>query len=154
MPTEQILIIVRERGSRVVKRNIRDIGRSSKRAAKDVGLLGRSLRLLGIGLIARELQRMNDVFVTTQNRLRLVTRGTRELTSTTESLFNIAERTRSSYETTAELFSRVALTLGILGGAVLGNSANADGDADGVRQSFASRVAKILDRPESDVQEI
>ena len=47
----------------------------------------------------------------------------------------------------------VALALGIIGGAVLGRSANADGDSDGTHQSFASRVANILGLAPDKVQE-
>lgn len=108
MATERIEIIVSERGTRTVRRNIEDIGGGAKGAESAVTLLNRALGLLGGALALDKLIRMADTFTNIQNRLKLVTTGTENLARVTDELFNVANRTRSSYESTAELYTRVA----------------------------------------------
>lgn len=115
MATERIQIIVSERGSRTVRRNIEDIGGGATRAEGAVSLLNRALGLIGGGLAVRELVRLADTYTNLQNRLRLVTSDTANLARVTDELFSISNRTRSSYESTAELYARVALSAKDLG---------------------------------------
>lgn len=115
MATERIEIIVSERGTRTVRRNIEDIGGSATRAEGAVSLLNRALGLIGGGLIVNELVRLADTYTNLQNRLRLVTTDTQNLARVTDELFAISNRTRSSYESTAELYARVGLAAKDLG---------------------------------------
>lgn len=115
MATERIEIIVSERGTRTVRRNIEDIGGSATRAEGAVSLLNRALGLIGGGLAVRELVRLADTYTNLQNRLKLVTTDTQNLARVTDELFAISNRTRSSYESTAELYARVALAAKDLG---------------------------------------
>jgi tape measure domain-containing protein len=115
MATERIQIIVSERGSRTVRRSIEDIGGGATRAEGAVSLLNRALGLIGGGLAVRELVRLADTYTNLQNRLRLVTSDTANLARVTDELFSISNRTRSSYESTAELYARVALSAKDLG---------------------------------------
>lgn len=115
MATERIEIIVSERGTRTVRRNIEDIGGSATRAEGSVSLLNRALGLIGGGLAVGQLVRLLDTYTNLQNRLRLVTTDTANLARVTDELFNISNRTRSSYESTAELYARVALAAKDLG---------------------------------------
>ncbi len=115
MATERIDIIVSERGTRVVKRNIADIGSGAKTAQGGVQLLTRALGALGVAFGVRELVQMVDNFTNLQNRLRTVTDGTAELAVATDKLFAVANRTRSSFEGTVEVFSRTALAVKDLG---------------------------------------
>lgn len=52
---------------------------------------------------------MADAFTNLQNRLRVVTKDQRELIRVTEELLQVANRSRSSFESTAELYSRLSL---------------------------------------------
>lgn len=115
MATERIDIVVSERGSRVVKRNLEDIGGSARRSADGVDLLKRALAGLSVGLVVRELARLADTYTNIQNRLRTVTTGTAQLAVVTDELFQIANRTRQSFEGTAELYSRLGLAAKELG---------------------------------------
>lgn len=115
MTTERIDIIVSERGSRVVKRNLEDIGGSARGAAGGVQFLQRALATLGVGLGVAQLIRLADTYTLILNRLRLVTSGTSNLTRVNEELFQSAQRTRSSYEATVSLYARVARTADQLG---------------------------------------
>lgn len=109
MANENIDIRIREDGSRVVKRNIQDVGDAGTRAATGIDTLKNALKGLGVAYLVRELVRLSDVFTNMQNRLRLVTTGTANLGRVTDELFNISNRTRSSFEATAQMYSRVAL---------------------------------------------
>jgi len=115
MATERIDIIVNEKGSRVVRRNFEGLGRSAKGADVAVRLLNRTLGLVASAVGIRQVQQMVDTYTNLQNRLRQVTTGTANLAAVTSNLFDIANRTRSSYEGTAELYARVALATKELG---------------------------------------
>ncbi|MFD2206640.1 tape measure protein [Kiloniella antarctica] len=59
-------------------------------------------------LSVQQIYRYAEAWKQTENRLKLVTNGTAELTATQNSLFAVAQNTRSSFEGTADLYSRVA----------------------------------------------
>lgn len=108
MTTERIDIAVREDGSRVVKRNLEDIGKGSDKAAASLGAL-KSI-LLGVfsaATIAGAI-RMADQYTNIQNKLRLVTTGTQNLSRVTKELLAISNQTRSDFAATAELYARMA----------------------------------------------
>lgn len=115
MATESLIIEVTEKGARVVKRNIEDIGGGARKSGDAVGFLKRMLGTLAVGATLTAAARLADVFTNFQNRLKLVTTDTRNLAAVTRELFDIANRTRQSYESTATLYSRVALSAKDLG---------------------------------------
>ena len=108
MTTERIDIIVSERGSRVVKRNIDGVGKSGMTAARGIRFLTRALATIGGALAARELIRQADSYTLLINRLKLVTSSTEELAEVNERLFQTARATRTSYQETVGLYFRVA----------------------------------------------
>lgn len=118
---ERIDIIVSDSGSRakVVKRDLDQIGDSADRSGRKVESLGSIIKTafvtLGVAALTREVFRLSDSFVNLQNRLRTVTDGEAELAVVTERLFDISQRTRSSFEGTVELFARVGLAAKELG---------------------------------------
>jgi tape measure domain-containing protein len=75
----------------------------------------RALTGLGAGLVGREFIRLSDSFTNVQNRLKLVTDGTAELTAVQEELFRVSQETRTSFEANATLFNRLALSSKDLG---------------------------------------
>lgn len=105
---ERLILIIDEKGARVVERRIGKIGKTAKGASKGTGQLVRALKLLAGAAIIRQIGRLADSFTNLQNRIRLVTRTTGELNKVTEELFNVARRTRTPIETNAELFNRLA----------------------------------------------
>jgi tape measure domain-containing protein len=115
MAREQLIVEVSERGSRVVRRNINEIGQTAKTAQGSLSLLQRALGLLSAGVIIRGLTQLADTFTNIQNRLKTVTTSTGQLNAVTQQLFEISNRTRSSYESTAEVFARVGLSVKELG---------------------------------------
>lgn len=115
MAEERIDIVITERGSRVVKRNLEDIGKTSKNSADGVQLLKRAMGALGLGLGIRELTRFLDINTRLENRLRATGLAGKELTGVYRALFNAANDTRSSLEGSVELYSRLAISSKELG---------------------------------------
>ena len=115
MTTERIDIIVSERGSRVVKRNIKGIGGGAMGAARGVRFLMSALAGLGAAFGAREILRQADTYTLLTNRLKLVTSSAENLSRINEELYQSAQRTRTSYEATVDLYSRVARNADALG---------------------------------------
>lgn len=115
MATERITIIVDEKGARVVKRRLAAVGTTASASAQGVNLLRSALGALGGALVLRQMLRMADSFTLIQNRLRLVTTGTENLTDVTKELLDISNRTRTAFQSNAELFNRVALASKELG---------------------------------------
>jgi len=113
--TENLVIVVNERGARVVKRNIQGIGRGAKQAEGAVSLLRRSLGLLGGALLIRGLTRQADAYINIRNRLRLVTSSTEELNAVQDRLLSISNQTRTSFAANADLYNRFAATTKNLG---------------------------------------
>lgn len=115
MATENLVIVVNERGARVVKGKLEDIGKGAKRAEGGVTLLRRALGVLAGAAVIRSLVRTADAFTNIQNRLRLVTESTSQLNAVQNELLAISNRTRSAFETNADLFNRLALSTRELG---------------------------------------
>jgi lambda family phage tail tape measure protein len=115
MATETIDIIVRENGARVVKRNLEEIGAVAERSVRGLRLLQNALFVLGGAGLLAGLTRMLDTLTNFENRLVLVTKSTQELNTVQKELLNISNRTRSSFESTAEIYTRVALAVRELG---------------------------------------
>lgn len=158
MTTERIDIVVREDGTRVVSRNIRGVGDAADDAANSLDLMKNILTGLVAGGIVTGLLRMADTYTTIQNKLRLVTTGTENLARVTKELQGIANSTRTDFESTAELYSRMANSskeLGLsqqdllkftksLNQAVVLSGATAEEAAGGLRQLSQGLAAGAL----------
>lgn len=70
---------------------------------------------VGIREVARVVIGSADAFVELQNKLKLVTDTQRELNNVTEQVFDIANRTRSSVQTTTQAFIRFDMAMSQLG---------------------------------------
>lgn len=105
---ETITIKIREDGSRVVSRNIRDMGNAADDAEGSLSDLKGILAGLVTAATITSLVRMADEFTNLQNRLRLVTTDTANLARITSELGGIANATRSDFTATAELYARMA----------------------------------------------
>ena len=115
MATEQLTIVVNERGARVVKGKLADIGKGAKQAEGGVTLLRRALGVLGGAAVLRAVIKTADAFTVMQNRIRLVTSSTAELNRVTDQLLAISQRTRSDMGSNVELFNRISLATKDLG---------------------------------------
>lgn len=115
MTTERVEIVITEQGGETVKRSLKDIGSGAVQSQGQVDLLSKAFRGL-VGLLgARELIRINDVYTNMSNRLKLVAGDTANLSRLTKELFSVANSTRTTFEATATLYARVALSTKQLG---------------------------------------
>lgn len=145
---ENIVVKIREDGSRVVSRNIREMGNAANDAGDSLMDLQGVLAGLVTGATLLGLAKMADQFTNLQNRLRLVTTGTANLARVTSELGKIANDTRSDFVSTTELYTRLAAStkeLGLsqqqmlsftkqLNQAVVLSGASAEEAANGLRQ--------------------
>ena len=131
MADAEIVVGIRGKtsGGKQVQRTLDDIDRSGRKAKqgskqlehqfKSMNSAGQTLSRTLKGLVAafgiRELQQTVDAYTNVQNRLKLVTDGTRNLKGVTEELFVISNSTRQSFESTAEVYARTALATKDLG---------------------------------------
>lgn len=115
MVTENIDIVVRERGARVVRRRLEEIGDVAERSVRGLRLLQNALFVLGAAGGIAALVRLVDTLTNFENRIRLVTDSTRELNVVQAELFAIAIRSRGQFESTAEIYTRTALAVRELG---------------------------------------
>jgi tape measure domain-containing protein len=156
--TERIDIVVREDGSRVVRRNLEGIGDSAESAASSLDTMRNILLGLASGAVITGLIRMADTYTNIQNKLRLVTTGTENLARVTKELQGIANSTRSDFEATSELYARLASSskeLGVgqqqllkftktLNQAIVLSGASAEEAAGGLRQLSQGLAAGTL----------
>lgn len=91
------------RGTRAIGRQFDTLGGQAERLRS---AFQRTFAFVGVAAGIRELTRLADSYTNIQNRVRTVTQGQAALASTTQDLFNIAQRTRSSFEATTELYVR------------------------------------------------
>lgn len=115
MATERIDIIVSEKGSRVVRKNVEGIGDGARKSASGVDFLKRALAGLGLAALAREALQTLDAYTNLQNRLRSTGLEGKNLTGVYQALLKVANETRSSVEGSVELYSRLALSSKELG---------------------------------------
>lgn len=113
--TERFEVVVSERGSRVVRKNIEGIGDSGRKAASGVQVLGRALGILGGAAALVQVIRTIDAFTNLQNRLRSTGLEGKQLTGVYQALLKVSNETRSSVEGSVELYSRLALSSKELG---------------------------------------
>lgn len=158
MATENIVIKIREDGSRVVSRNVKEIGDAAGGASTQlISLKGILASIAASGLIAA-VGSLADEYTNLQNKLRLVTTGTSNLARVTDELLGIANSTRSSFSATAEMYSRMAnasKTLGLgqqqlldftksVNQAIVLSGASASEAAGGLRQLSQGMAAGTL----------
>lgn len=115
MPEERLVIRVDEKGAIVVSRNIEGVGDSAKATGGALQLLKRALGVLVGAMVIRQLIGLADAFTVIQNKLKIVTTGAEHLTQTTNQLFEMSKRTRSSFEETAASYAKFALAANQLG---------------------------------------
>jgi len=100
------------RGSRTVRRELQGVERAADRLRTQIR---RAFAFGAIALAVRQVTNLADSFTNLQNRLRVVTDGQAELTNVTERLLGVSQRTRASFESTVELFARLAINARELG---------------------------------------
>lgn len=80
---------------------------SADGAAKALRIAATAAAALGVSLGVREIIAYSDAWQSASNQLRLVTNSTQELERVQSSLMQVANGTRSSFESTANLYARL-----------------------------------------------
>lgn len=115
MTTERLDIKISEDGSRVVKRNIESIGDSSEKASKGVGMLQRALGGIAGALGVRQIAQYASTWVDLNSRVVRAAGSMQNAGAVMNQLVDIARRTYSNFENTAEIFLRNSDALTELG---------------------------------------
>lgn len=93
----------------------RGLKRADDGAKRLQSTISRLFGILASAAAVRGVVQLADSFTNLQNRLRVVTQSEAELVVVTDKLFESANRTRSSFENTVEVYSRTALAAKNLG---------------------------------------
>lgn len=115
MATERIDIVIQENGARVVKRRLEEIGEVAQNSVRGLRLLQNSLFVLGGAGLLSALGSMVDTVNNFRNRLSLLTDSSAEAAQIQQTLFDIAKRTRTEFESTSQVYTRTALAVRTLG---------------------------------------
>lgn len=115
MATETIDIRIREDGSRVVKRNLEEVGNSAEKSSDGVDMLKRALGALGTVLAVNRLRQYADTWTDLNSRVKLATGSQEAATAVMGRLTSMARRTYSSLESTAESYLGNATALKEMG---------------------------------------
>lgn len=115
MATERIDIVIREQGSRVVKRELESIGATARKSADPIDFLKRALAGVGTFLAVNKVREYADAYVSLQNRLRSTGLEGAALTAVYGKLLQAANDTRAGLQGSVELYSRLAISSKELG---------------------------------------
>lgn len=100
------------RGRRQVEAELNAIDRAAQRLKSSIGA---ALAFAGLGVGVAALVQYADAYTNINNRVRTVTASQAEAVVVMNQLYDVAQRTRQSWQGTAELYSRVALAARELG---------------------------------------
>jgi len=99
-------------GTRRVENSLDRVNRSADRLRNTIGRVF-TFAAFSAGVV--QLLQVADAFTQLQNRIKQVTTSEVQLTAVTNELFRVSQLTRASFQTTAELFTRVSLATTELG---------------------------------------
>lgn len=115
MSSERIDIVIREDGSRVVKRNIDDIGKSAEDTGAKLGKMKAVLLGVVTGVIANQLRQLSSQWIDLNSRVSIATGSQGQAAAVMDRLRDIARRTYSDINVTSEAYLRNAGALTELG---------------------------------------
>lgn len=115
MATETIDIVVRKYGDAAAAAGVEKIGDAADKTEKQVkaattalDFFQRMLKLVAAAFAVEKLREYSDTFSGLISRLKLVSKDTDDLRRSEQALFEISQRTRSSYEATMNLYAKMA----------------------------------------------
>ncbi|MBK1780557.1 tape measure protein [Advenella sp. WQ 585] len=95
-----------------LKKGVNSIATDVNKAVTSVARLGQAF---AASLAVREIYKYTEAWTGLQNRLKLVTDSTQQLRSSTQDVFNVAQRTGQAISTVAEVYQRFAQNAAALG---------------------------------------
>jgi tape measure domain-containing protein len=108
MATERYIIEISTRGVGRSQKQLQALGVTAQRTTKFLGFLRAALVVFASIAILNAFSQYADALTRMSNKMRLVTKNTSELNSVMGELFNISQRTRTSFEANVDLFTKVA----------------------------------------------
>lgn len=101
--------------TRAVRQETERLSRQNNQLGQTAGIARNAIQGLIGALSVREVIRYADAWQNAENQLRQVTDSTRQLTDVQKALVNVARDTRSNFESTANLYARLARSTTELG---------------------------------------
>jgi tape measure domain-containing protein len=108
MATERYIIEISTRGVARSQKQLQALGITAQRTTKFLGFLRAALVVFASIAILSAFAQYADALTRMSNKMRLVTSNTKQLNSVMGELFNISQRTRTSFEANVDLFTKVA----------------------------------------------
>jgi tape measure domain-containing protein len=105
---DNVVLVFTARGIQRTAKGINEVGFSAGRSAGFVRGLTGAIGALGGALAVRQVIAYADSFTELQNRLRLVSDSSEQVTFATQAIFDVASRTRASIEETGRTYFRFA----------------------------------------------
>lgn len=115
MAEERIIITIREDGSRVVSRNIRDIGDSSRNSMGAVDALNKALGVLAGALAIDKLRGWLDTWTSAVGKVNIFTHSIAETNMMMDRLVKLAQDARQPLDATINSFHQMTLAASSLG---------------------------------------
>lgn len=112
----RIDILVNSRQARTEVNKVEEaLDRTERKSSTLEQQLRRTFAVVGVAALTSQLFRLIDAYTILQNRIRVVTDSTAELTFVTRELLDVSIRSRSAFENTVQLYTRVSLATRELG---------------------------------------
>lgn len=115
MSEERIRIIIREDGSRVVIRNINDIGGAAARAQGPINGLAGAMTALAATLAVDKVRKWIDTWTSAKGKVNIFTHSVEETNMVLDRLVGIAQDTRQPLDATVNSFHQLTLAASALG---------------------------------------
>jgi tape measure domain-containing protein len=115
MATETIDIRIREDGSRIVRRNLNNVGGTAERAASSVDILKRALGALTAFIAVDQIRKYADAWASASGQIRIATKDIAEAAAVQEQLYKTAQNTGQGFTDLVDLYSRTARSAKELG---------------------------------------
>lgn len=115
MATENIVITIREDGSREVSRNLRDVADNSRGAASAVDSLKSALKGLVGALAINEIRRYADIWTQVRGKVNIFTHSVEETNQVMDRLYTIAQNTRQPIAAMGNSFHQLSIAGSALG---------------------------------------
>lgn len=97
------------------RQGIVEAGDAAATSAGKMGMLGKAVKAGAMLLVAKEVGGLADQFTNFQNRLRAITTDEANVAQLTDTLYGVAQRTRSEWQAVTEVFVRTSGALKGLG---------------------------------------
>jgi len=108
LPREQFVAEFRAEGTRRVRRQLDDIGRTANATRRTLAFLRSALVVIASARVLNQFTALIDQYSQQRNLLRQITTETRQLNQVQTRLFQIAQQTRSSFQANVTFFNRLA----------------------------------------------